>query len=179
MATQKAVKWRFDIGGARTPHTILDKFQAGSTQEIDDGELLERTGDTNTAWVPMDSDFAMAGNVAVSIGKIKSGDAEGMYEVIIPRPTDVFEAKLLSTDDQNPARGTAVYWSDSETVTTTAGSNILGYIYDHDGYPQQSGHASDDASVARGVTIGNCGGKVLFTIKEKNSYHNTLFGDDA
>lgn len=159
------------------PVCVPGNFAAGSSQAIKRGELLELTGNSNTEWVPMNSDFSMAENVAIAACEIKSGDLAGLYPIIIPTPGDVFEFTLLSTDAQNPAIGTAVYYSSSEQVTTTAGSNILGNVAGWGHYPYPQGHAADDASVDRGTTRRNVdGGKVQITIENTNSYAHALQG---
>lgn len=159
------------------PLIVPGKFQAGSTQAIKRGELLELTGDTNTRWVPLDSDFAMAKNVAIAACEIKAGDPAGFYPIIVPRPGDVFDYELDAADDL--ALGTPVYaygtTTASEKVTDTAGSNILGHVA---GWPHYSGiypqnHVSDDASQAKGETIPNQT-RVHITIEASNSYFQAL-----
>lgn len=170
-------RWVKSLAGEHVtgPLVLPGNFAAGSSQAIKMGEVLELTGNTNTEWVPMDSDFSMAANVAIAAEEIKSGDLAGYYKIIVPRPDDVFEYTLLSTDTQNPALGTAVYYSDSETVTTTAGSNILGNVSGHAHYPFPQGHTSDDASLSRGTTRRNvAGGKVHITFQASNSYRAAL-----
>lgn len=182
MATN-TYRWVRNLNGATEPLVVPGKFQAGATQAIKRGELLEFTGDSNDAWVPLDGDFDMSaalgsgGKVAIAHTEIASGDAAGFYEVICPRPGDVFEFTLLSTDDQNPALGTAVYYSSSEQVTSTAGSNILGHVAGFPHYPYPQGHASKDAATDRGTTLGSVpGGKVHITIEESNSLYSALQG---
>lgn len=181
MATNN-VRWVKSLDGEHVtgPLVLLGKFAAGSSTAIKKGQLLELTGNTNTEWVPLDSDFDMSaaagsgGKVAIAGCEIKSGDLAGYYPIIVPRKNDVFEFTLLSTDSQNPAAGTAVYYSDSETVTTTAGTNILGNVCMFSHYPKQ-GFASDQASVDAGTTLRNVsGGKVHITIQESNSYYSAL-----
>ena len=157
------------------PLIVPGNFAAGSSQAIKRGELLELTGNSNTEWVPMDSDFVMAGNVAIAHQEVKSGDLAGLRPIIVPRPGDVFEFELLSTDTQNPAIGTDVYWSSSEVVTTTAGTSKLGTIVGFGHYPYPQGSQSDDASYDRGTTRQNVpGAKVLITITEAASYWANL-----
>ncbi len=173
---KKNVKWLRNIDGG-PPLTMLLKFQAGTTQAVDEGEFLELSSGN---FIPLATDKAMAGTVAISLEEIKSGDLAGYYMGLVPRPGDLFEADLLSTDAQNPDRGAAVYVDGDDSVTTTAGSNVIGTVVDHDGFPMRSGHASDDASIAAGTTIGNVpNGKVVISIKEGASYYNALFADDA
>ena len=161
------------IGGG--PLIVPGKFAAGSSVAIDKGEILELTGDSGAEWVPMDSDYDCAAEVAVAACNIKSGDLAGYYPIIVPREGDVFEFTLLSTDAQNPALGTAVYWSASDTVTTTAGTNILGNVAGWGHYPFPNGFASDDASIGKGTTLQNVnGGRVQITFQKSNSYFVAL-----
>ena len=181
MATNTA-RWVKNLDGEHVtgPLVMVGTFQAGSTQAIKKGELLEFTGNSNAAWVPLDSDFDMSaaygsgGKIAIAACEIKAGDLAGNYPIYVPRPDDVWEFTLLSTDDQNPAYGTAVYYSDSETVTTTAGTNIIGNVCMDSHYPKQ-GFASDQASIDAGTTRRNVsGGKVHITIQESNSLYSAL-----
>ena len=167
--------------GLGTPMTVPGKFAAGASQAIKMGEILELTGTGNTLWVPLDSDFDMSaalgsgGKVAIAACEIKSGDTAGFYPVYPIRPGDVWEFDLLATDAQNPSVGTPVYYSSSEKVTTTEGTNIIGKVSGFEHYPQLQGHASDDASFDRGTTIKNvAGGKVRITFEESNTYYSAL-----
>jgi len=150
MATNN-VRFVRNLLGAGEPFVTLGKFQAGATQAIKRGEILEFTGDTNSAWVPIDSDFAMDGNVAIANEEIKSGDRAGYYEVIVPRPGDVFEYELAAA--AAVAYGTALFYSSSEKVTTTAGNNVLARAVGMEHYPQKQGHLADDAAGDAGTTI--------------------------
>lgn len=109
------------------PTKMKGKFQAGATQAIADGEILERTADTNTRWVPMDSDHdATAGaGLAVSAHPITSGDLAGEFEIIVPVDGDVFEADYDEADAIEPE--TALYWVSSTKLKKTAGTNIVAY----------------------------------------------------
>ena len=169
MATNQS-RWRGNMFGANGPLIIPGKFQAGSTQAIKKGELLEFTGDTNSAWVPLDSDFDMRGNVAIAACEIKSGDREGYYPIIVPRPGDIFELSLATA--AGTAQGTRMYYSDSETVTATVGTNVLATAVGSQGYPMQ-GHTADDASGDAGYTI-RTQGFVLVTISAAASVFSLL-----
>lgn len=147
------VRWLRNLGGAQGPLIMLGKFQAGSTQAIKRGELLELTADTNTRWVPLDSDFAMAGNVAIAHEEIKAGDRAGYYEIIVPRPDDVFEFQLAAAGD--PLLGAPLYFSTSEVLTETPGTNIVGRVANQAHYPQKQGHLSDEPSGDAGETVKN------------------------
>jgi predicted RecA/RadA family phage recombinase len=156
------------------PLIIPGSVQAGATQAIKRGELLELTGDTNTKWVPMDSDFAMAENVAIAACEIKSGDPAGYYPIIAPRPGDVFEFALDAADDL--ALGTPVYYSSSEAVTDTAGTNIVGNVagWTHYSaiYPQ---NFAESGAPAKGTTIGTQS-RVHITIENTNSIFHAIQG---
>ena len=169
MATNKT-RFVRNMDGASEPFIILGKFQAGSTQAIKRGELLEFTGDTNTAWVPIDSDFDMDSNIAIANEEIKAGDLAGYYEVIVPRPSDIFEYDLAAAG--STAYGTSLYYSSSEAVTVTAGTYIIGTAVGQTNYPRQS-HASDDASGDAGSTI-KSQSTVQMTIESSNSIYSAL-----
>jgi len=149
MATNHA-RWIRNLEGASEPLVMLGNFAAGATQAIKRGEMLEFTGNTNTEWVPMDSDFAGAGNVAIANEEIKSGDRAGYYEVIVPRPGDVFEFPLAAECDI--AYGAEVFYSDSETLATT-GTDEVGNAVGQEHYPDKQGHLADDATGDAGTTI--------------------------
>lgn len=150
MAANK-VTWIRNLFGASEPLIMLGKFQAGASQAIKRGEILELTADTNTRFVPMDSDFAMAANVAIANEEIKNGDRAGYYEIVVPRPGDIFAFLLAAAGA--PALGTALYWSSSQVLTVTAGSNIIGYAAGQAHYPLKQGHLADDASPDAGETL--------------------------
>ncbi len=169
MATNH-VRWVGNLFGASEPLIMLGKFQAGATAAIKRGELLELTGDTNTAWVPMDSDYDMAANVAIANEEIKSGDRAGYYEIIVPRPGDVFEYEIATA--AATAVGASLYWSSSEKVAAT-GTNQLGTAVGQEHYPQKQGHLADDASGDAGTTIRSIG-YVRMTVKTACSYYAAL-----
>lgn len=154
------------ITGQTEPLIMLGLFAAGVSVPVKRGEILELTGNTNTEWVPMDSDFAMAANVAIANEEIKSGDRAGYYEIIVPRPGDVFEFALAVAG--SAALCTALYWSDSETLTVTAGTNIVGHCAGQEQYPKQT-HLSDDAKGDAGVTLRNIS-RVRMTFRNAVSY---------
>lgn len=149
MATNNT-RWVGNIDGAAEPFIYLGKFQAGSTQAVKMGEIIEFTGDTNTAWVPIDSDFAGAGNVAIANEEIKSGDRAGYYEIIVPRPGDMFEYDLDTA--AATAYGTALYYSSSEAVSAS-GSNQLATAVGQQHYPQKQEHLADGGIADMGSTI--------------------------
>ena len=165
MATNRNV-WIRNLFGASEPFIMLGLFQAGSTKAIKRGEILEKTAVTNTRWVPMDSDFAGAANVAVANEEIKSGDRAGYYEIMVPRPGDVFRFELAAAAAVTV--GTAYYWSDSETLKSS-GTNVLAYVAGQDNYPDKQGHLSDDASSDSGETIRSVS-YADFIFKEAVSY---------
>jgi len=147
MATNK-VAWVRNLHGDTKPLIMLGKFETG--QAIKRGEIIELTADTNTSWVPMDSDFDAVANLAVANEEIKSGDRMGFYEIIVPRPGDVFEFAVEA--GAAIAIGTAMTWSDSQTLTT-GGTYAVGYAVGQEHYPLKQGHVTDDAGPDRGETI--------------------------
>lgn len=170
MATNK-LRWVRNLFGADGPEILYGNFAAGASVPIKRGELLELTGNTNTEWVPMDSDFNMAANVAIANEEIKSGDRAGYYEIIVPRPGDVFEYALAAAGAT--AVGTALYWSSSEVVTVSAGSNILGHAIGQANYPLKQGHLADDGSGDSGTTL-RSQSYVQMTVRAACSYYAAL-----
>lgn len=168
MATNKS-PWIGSLAGADKPLVRLGLFQAGSTQAIKRGELLEL--DTGN-WVPLTSDKSMSGIVAVANEEIRAGDRAGYYEIIVPRPLDVFRFALASA--AAAADGASVYVSDSQTVTLS-GSNALGDVVSQDHFPAKQGHLTDDASPDSGTTIRSTA-EVGITINSSASYYAALQG---
>lgn len=169
MATNRA-RWVKNLNGAQEPLVMLGLFQAGVTNAVKRGELLEFTYNTNAAWGPMDSDYPMEGNVAIANEEIKSGDRAGYYEIIVPRPGDVFEYDL-----DTPAAtvfATPVYYSSSEAVSAS-GTNVLGLTVGMAHYPDKQGHLADDASGDAGSTVRSCA-YVHIVILERNSLYGLL-----
>lgn len=166
------VEWVGNLYGLQEPLVMLGKFQSGDDQAIEKGELLELTADTNTRFVPLDSDYDMSGgDLAVSNEDIKAGDRAGYYEVIVPRPGDVFEIELAAASAI--ALATALYYSNSKKVTVTAGTNKIGHAVGQEHYPLKQGHLSDDAGPDRGETIKSTS-YVRMTIEASNSYFSRL-----
>lgn len=128
------------------PFYYPGKFQAGSSQAVKRGEILELSGGN---WVPLGSDKSMAAVIAVAYDEIKVGDLAGYYTIIVPRPGDVFEFALSAA--AATAQAADLYWASSQSVATS-GSNIIGQSVGIKNVPGQ-GHASDDASGDRGTTL--------------------------
>lgn len=170
MATNNHARWLGNLDGEPAPAMgagmCLGKFQAGATQAIKAGELLELSGGN---FIPLDADQAMTSIIAVAAEEIKSGDRAGYYMIFCPRPGDVFEYALAAA--ANPAIGDSLYWSSSEVVTVTAGTNILGYVATQDHYPHKQGHTADDASGDAGTTIRNTA-RVGIVFKKSVAYRN-------
>lgn len=163
-------RWIRNINGATQPFTMQSRFEAGSTQVIVRGQLLEYTGDTNSAWVPIDSDASFAANLAIANEEIKDGDREGYYEIIVPRPGDIFEFALDTASAA--AVGAPVYYASSTTVSLS-GSNTFGDVIGIDHYPDKQGHLTDDASGDAGTTI-RVTANVGITIKQSCSYYAAI-----
>lgn len=169
MATNKT-PWLRNLDGASEPMVMLGNFAAGSTAAIKRGEILELTGNTNTEWVPIDSDFNAAGNLAVANEEIKAGDRAGYYEIIVPRPGDVFEFALASATAI--ALGASLYYSASQTVATS-GSNAIGTAVGQAHYPQKQNHLTDDGGPDSGTTIKSTS-YVEMTFDVAGSYYAAL-----
>lgn len=142
------VRWLHNTDGAPGPYIKLGSFQAGATQAIVRGQILILSAGH---FVPISSDTAMAGVIAVANEDIPSGDRAGYYEIIVPRHGDVFEFDLAAASAI--AVGTALYYSSSEALTVTAGTNIIGYAAGQQHYPAKQGHVTDDGSGDAGTTI--------------------------
>jgi len=167
------IRWHHNDFGASGPLYVPFSFQAGSSQVIAPGQILDVSG----AIAPLASDKDMsAGILIVSPNdfNIRSGDLAGYHAAIVPRPGDVFEADLATAGALT--RGTNLYWS-SALLLTNSGSNVIGDVYWHDGYPfpPEQGFQSQDASVDRGTTVRSVS-SVLFTFEASNSYWSQLFG---
>ena len=157
-----------DPDGSLGPFRVLGKFQAGATQEIKRGELLELSGGN---WIPLDADQAMAAIIGISDEEVKSGDLAGYRYFVVPREGDMFAFDLDTAGSD--AVATAVYWSSSQVVTVTVGTNQLGTIIGQDHYPQPQGHQADDASLDRGTTIRSTS-RAVITILKAASYFAAL-----
>ena len=170
MTTPNYCRFKGSINGAKEPLRVLGKFVAGASQAIAAGELLELTGSTNTTWVPLDSDFAMAANVAIADENIVSGDRAGYYWIIVPRPGDVFEFALASA--AAAVVGASVYYSSSVAVASS-GTHALGRVVGQQHYPQNQYHASAGNPSDAGVTIKSTS-YVDITIRQAASYYAAL-----
>lgn len=161
------VRYVGSMFGAPGPFKFRGKFKAGATQAISRGEILElNSGD----WIPLDADQSMSAIIAVSDCEIKSGDLAGYHELIVPRPGDIFEIDLAAADGS--AAGTSLYWSSSQQLTVTAGSNVIGVTCDDSILPEQ-GFQSSTVSPDAGTTIRTTK-KIRFTFKASTSYYAAL-----
>lgn len=168
MATNKPAFLRNDIARDTIPHVILGQFQAGATQAIKMGELLKLSGGN---WIPLAADESMSAVIAVANEEIKDGDRAGFYEIIVPRPGDVFEFELAAAS--NPSIGASLYWSSSQKVAVS-GSNVLGSVIGQAHYPAHQGHLSEDSAPDAGVTIKNTS-YVQMAFKASVSYWAALY----
>ena len=164
--------WRFNARGL-PPVRKLGKFQAGTSQAIVKGDLIILSGGN---WIPLSTDTAMAGVVAIADANVVSGMLAGYYPIIIPALWDVLELALDAAD--NLDFGTALYVSASQVLTNDAGTNIIGHVWDHSGFPKQQGRADLGDVADRTTTIANAR-TVFWTMKESVSYMNALQGDDV
>jgi len=151
------------LGEASKPLLQRGNFQAGTTQEINRGDLLELSGGV---FVPLTSDKAMVGTVAIAAEDIKAGDLAGEYWIAVPRKLDLWEFDLATAD--SPARGSTIAVASATTVTTTV-TNALGTVWDHDGFPRPQNHLSSGGLVDNGTAVVNTS-QVRFMILEAVSY---------
>jgi len=166
MADNK-VAWLRNLNGATKRLVMKGLFQAGGTQAIKKGELLELSGGN---WIPLDADQSMAAVIAVANEEVKDGDRAGYYEIIVPRPGDVFEYELATA--AAVALGASLYWSSSQKVTTS-GNNVLGNAVGQAHYPSKQEHLSSGGIVDMGTTVKSTS-YVEMTIKAAASYYAAL-----
>lgn len=168
MASNKTTFIKNLLTGDTKPLIMLGLFQAGSTQAVKRGEILELSGGN---WIPLDADQSMAGVIAVANEEIKAGDLAGYYEIIIPRPGDVFEYELAAAGAT--AVGTNLFYSTSQKVTVSTGNNQLGEAVGQENYPDKQGHLSDGEVGDRGVTV-RSQSYVRMTFVKAASYYAVL-----
>jgi len=161
------VAWVGNVNGAVGPYIMKGLFQAGDSQAVLRGEILQLSGSN---WVPMSADGAMNSDVAVANEEIKAGDRAGYYEIVVPRPGDIFDFELSAASAI--AVAAALYWSTSQ-VLAASGSNVLGRAVGQEHYPQFQGHLSDDASGDAGTTIRNTS-YVRMVFLESVSYYSAF-----
>lgn len=165
-AKNLGVTWVKNLYGAKEPLRFPLLFGAGSTTPIKSGEILDYA--TGTA-VPLASDKAMAGIIAIADAERRSGDLAGYQQAIIPRPGDVFELDLAAAGAPSP--GDSLYFSDSQTVKTS-GTNALGVVADASEIPTQ-GFQSVNPSFDAGTTLRTVS-RIQFTVKAAASYFAKL-----
>lgn len=157
--------WAGNLLGHSQPLVMLGRFQAGSTREITRGQILILTGGN---WVPLGSDAAMNGVIAVANEDVLPGDPAGYYEIIVPRPGDMFEYDLLSPEQV--AVGAPLYYSTSTRVKTS-GTNVLARSVEQSHYPRQN-HAISGGGDA-GTTLGTVS-RVRMCFMPSASYYNAF-----
>ena len=82
-------RWMRNLYGASEPLFWPGKFQAGSSQAIKMGEILELTAGGNTQWVPIDSDFAggdlllhLVGRLSAQTGRVLRHHARDAHAAV-------------------------------------------------------------------------------------------------
>lgn len=171
-ATQGKNAWVANMYGHGGPFKFPGKFQAGATQAIFKGELIKLSGGN---WVPLDTDTAMTAIVAIADCDIRSGDLAGYYPIIVPRPGDVFEFALAASTTTTVGQSLYVAGSattPSQTLTVTAGTNIIGNVVDSSVIPMQA-HASVSPGYDAGTTL-LARSQIHCTIKAAASYYAAL-----
>lgn len=165
MASNK-VRWIKNLFGASEPLVMLGLFQAGSTQAAKRGEMFYNSG---TYFVPCTPDLNCSANLVIVNEEIKAGDRAGYYEVIVPRPGDVFEFDLDTA--AATAVGAALYLGATNPTESFAasGSNPTAYAVGQEHYPQKQGHLADDASPDAGTTV-RTASKVRCCFEQGSSY---------
>lgn len=161
----KVYPWLYNLNGVTEPLIMPGLFQAGTTATIERGALLEFDG---TNWTELNADQAMNSQIAFANQAIVSGDRAGFYEIIVPRPEDVFQLDLATAG--NPLIGAAVYWISKFTVAES-GSNILGNVVGFDHYPGIMGQVTEGNITNPGVTVRDITA-LQIVIKEAASYYS-------
>jgi hypothetical protein len=162
------VRWVRNELGAPGPFKFKGKFQAGATAAIKRGEILELASGN---FIPLDADQSMAGILAVSDCELRTGDLAGYHDLIVPRPGDVFEIELAAAAAN--AQAAPLYWVNSQKLTVTPGTNIVGTIVDDTIFPAQ-GFQSVNPSFDAGTTARTTN-KVRFAFRAAASYWVALF----
>ncbi len=144
-----ANRWSYNksLTGGRQPMILTLPVAAGSSTTFGAGELCEL--DTGLM-VPLDADQSMAGILAISAQAWTASRSAGFASFLIPRPGDVFDVKLNAAG--NPTRGADLYWV-SSVLVKESGSNIIGNVVDHAGYPAKQGNPDVGDVADRGSTI--------------------------
>jgi hypothetical protein len=162
-----AIRWvrnDFHKGG---PLRKKVRFAAGASVPVKRGEFCAISGGIAA---PLAADQAMAGTIVISDVELISGSRAGFYSTIVPMPGDVFEIELAAAG--TAALGTAVYYSTSQKVTVTAGSNILGHLVGDDHIPEQD-RAPLNSGYDAGVTPATVT-RALMSVKGACSYNAAL-----
>lgn len=167
MATNLGCIWKKNLYGAMAPFKYPGSFVAGSTTAVKSGEILVLGAGT---WAPLGSDASMSATIAVSDSEVRAGDLAGYRPIIVPRPGDVFEITLAAA--AAPGLATALYYSSSQALTITAGTNIIGYEFPEGEIPLQ-GFQSVNPSYDATTTIRTVS-KVTFVFKASVSYWAAL-----
>ena len=169
MATNN-VRYVGNVYGAPEPLVMLGLFLAGSSQAIKKGEKLKISASN---FVPASADYNSASDLAIANEEIKSGDLAGYYEIIVPRPGDIFEFDLDTA--AATAVGASLYHgaSDPSQSYAASGSNASGNAIGQEHYPRHQGHASDGDSMDRGTSI-RTATRVRCTIEKASSYFNAF-----
>ena len=169
MASNTA-RWVGNLYGAPEPLVMLGLFQAGSTQAIKKGQKLKIS---SSNFVPVTADYNSSGDLAIANEEIKAGDLAGYYEIIVPRPGDIFEFDLDTA--AATAVGASLYHgaSDPSQSWAASGSNVTGNAVGQEHYPQHQGHASDGDSMDRGTSI-RTATRVRCTIEKASSYFSAF-----
>ena len=159
-----------DPDGSKGP-LLMPGLVAAATV-LDMGEIVELSGNSNTEWVALDSDYDMAAGspadpVAVAWQDKSATDRLGYYKLAIPRPGDLWRYTLAAAGAT--AIGAALYYS-ADKVLATSGTYIIGNSAGYDHYPDFQGRVTLDAGPDAGTTIRNQT-SVIMTFQRSVSYY--------
>ena len=158
-----------NVYGAPEPFIMLGLFQAGSTQAAKIGEMFY----SNTNFVPVTADLNLSASLAIVNEEIKAGDRAGYYEIIVPRPGDIFEFALDTAAATTLAYALNCGASDPTQSFAVGGSHPTAYSIGQSNYPLKQGHLADDASPDAGTTV-RSQSRVRCHFELASSYYLTL-----
>lgn len=163
-----AIRWVRNVLTGKGPVRKKVRFASGASAPVKKGEICAIAA--NVA-APLAADQAMSGTIVISDCEIISGDLAGFRPAIVPMLGDEFEIELAAPGAS--VLGTALYYSTSQKLTITAGTNIIAYIVGDGNMPEQ-GFQSRTPSYDAGTTIETIS-RALVAIKQSCSYAAALY----
>ena len=147
-------------------------FAAGSSVTVNQGDILELTGDSKKEWVGMNSVYDVGASsdwLAIAAEEVKATDLAGYYRIIVPRPGDIFEYK---TDSQAYKIGDELQWKAVQELLKSS-SNPIAKVVGYSNYPYPQNHLADGGVVDKGVAIRSFT-SVLVVFKHSASFYSSF-----